>query len=152
MEDWIKAVTAALVALTGLVAAVYKLWQKVHDHDDELDSSWANNVVRGKIEGQNKGLIVETYSPAPTEGWDMPIAVRERAAKLYAPVESILKQLRKDNPTASEARMARLIERRLGGWISHNICRELGVGNHACIVMAASLADGILPVPESKND
>ena len=82
----------------------------------------------------------------------MPLAVRQRAGSYYEPIKAQLQAIRKRNPDASETEMAKLIERRFGGWLARNVCIKLGVMQWACIVMAISIADGIHPVPESTHD
>lgn len=151
MDDTIKAITAFIAALGGFVVVLVKLWR---DMKSRLDTFWSAHLLRGKAEALREDLVVEThggdtFSPDDLEGGFMPLAVRQRAAKLYEKVTPSLQKLRAANPDATEGQMAELIERQFGGWIARNVCTKLGINQFACIVMAISLANGTPVVPDS---
>ncbi len=152
----LKAVTALCVALTALVPVVIKLWQKVSRQGQDLEDFYNGHLLRGKVEALTLNLAVEFFdtspdSPEPEDGF-MPLAVRQRVVSHYEPIREQLRAIRKRNPDASEVEMAKLIERRFGGWIARNVCAKLSIMQWACVVMAISIADGIDPVPESTHD
>ncbi|HVK09526.1 MAG TPA: hypothetical protein VM597_12185 [Gemmataceae bacterium] len=153
MDDTIKAVTAFIATLSGVVVVLVKLWR---DMKSRLDTFWSAHLLRGKAEALREDLVVEThgggnFSPDDLEGAFMPLAVRQRAAKLYEKAIPALQKLRAANPEATEVQMAELIERQFGGWIARNVCTQLGINQFACIVMAISLANGVAVVPDSAN-
>lgn len=156
VQSTVAALTALVVALTALVPVVIKLWQKVSRQGRDLDDFYNGHLLRGKVEALTNNLAVEWFdtspdSPEPEDGF-MPLAVKQRVAALYEPIKPQLRTIRMRNPDASESEMAKLIERRFGGWLARNICAKLNVMQWSCVVMAISIADGIEAVPESSHD
>lgn len=156
LQSAVAALTALVVALTGLVPAVMLLWKKVSRQGRLLEDFWEGHLLRGKVEALQRGLAVEWFDTSngspEQEGDFMPLAVRQLAHALYDPIRVQLMALRGRFPVASETEMAQMIERRFGGWLARNVCMKLGVNQFACVVMAISVADDIPPVPESKHD
>ena len=145
----ITALTGLVVALGGLVPVVMVIWKKLSRQERRLDLFWRARMLRGTAEALAKNLVVEQVGPEetidPDEGGFMTVAVTPEVYTACEPIAPQLVALRSKHKDASQTEFAEAIEERFGPWLARFVCAVLGVSEYACIVMAASNADGVKP-------
>jgi hypothetical protein len=140
--DWpntIGAVTALIVAVTALLGAFAKLWQRDNVTDKRVDLLWQANLRRGAVEAVTAKLIEQIPQNATTEGQFMRFAVDKKVIEAFKPIAPVLKELWRET-SGDQVKFVETLEQRHGQWLQKHICMPLGVKEYACIEMAKLVA------------
>lgn len=129
-------------AMTGLVVAITKLWQRDEITDKRVDQLWKAHMRMGKREAEHRTLIQPVEQRGPD---DMDFALRPDVRAAYQPISLGLKQIYHDLRKAtanqfSEVMLTEKLEERFGMWLSKHICGPLNLKEYACLEMAKIVA------------
>jgi len=129
-------ITALVIAITGLIAMLFKLWRRDDYTDRRVDLLWKGRLERGAVEAIQKNLV----QPANRENI-MAVLMRPDVVAAYEPIAPALRELRSKMTGLSKERLGEEVERKFGAWLVQHICSVLGVTEFACLTMALSIAE-----------
>lgn len=148
VNGFLGGLTALLVALTGLLPVLRKLWLRDNATDDRLeevrseqarrlDLLWEAHMLRGTVEVKTKRLATEVWTGDDAKK----LLLRPDITAAYEPIAPALRALRRGMPDATPGQLGEAIEARFGHWLAHHICEVIGVNEYACLVMALTVAE-----------
>src|SRR3954469_3673175 len=138
VNGFLGGLTALLIALTGLLPVLRKLWLRDNATDDRLedvrqeqshrlDLLWEAHMLRGTVEVKTKRLATEVWRGEDARQ----LLLRPDVAAAYEPIAPALRLLRKSFPDANRGQMGEAIETRFGHWLASHICEVIGVNEYA---------------------
>ena len=135
----VASITALVVAITGLIGAVAKLWMDMRQTKQDYNTIWKGIVERGFLEAEELRVIIRIDGESKT------YMVAENARQIYNDIAEDLKRIRKKlkdsmGKEPSNEVLAWAIERDFQAWMIANACPKLGVNQHGCLAIACILA------------
>jgi hypothetical protein len=131
----VSAITALVIAVTGLLAMIIRLWflMKRGDAktDKRVDLIWSRDISRGEMAVQK----IDTRS----------------LEAAFAPIAPALRRIKYDLPDATAGELAEAIEDRMGEWITRHICGPLHVKDYMCLAIALQVASSEGPSVRNHN-